>query len=109
MEIKSKIKHLISFLLHGERKPLYAQISYLSPNNRLSGKKIVVTGGNRGLGLSMAKKFISEGAEVLITGRSSDELNKVATDLGCKCKCLDVSNTIAFNGFFKEVSEVMGG
>lgn len=109
MEIKSKIKHLISFLLHGERKPLYAQISYLSPNNRLSGKKIVVTGGNRGLGLSMAKKFISEGAEVLITGRSSDELNKVATDLGCKCKCLDVQNTIAFNGFFKEVSEVMGG
>lgn len=33
--MKEKVKHLLSFLLHGERPPIYAQISLLTPNNRL--------------------------------------------------------------------------
>lgn len=36
------------------------------------GKKVLITGGNSGIGLSTAKAFKSEGAEVLITA-SSDE------------------------------------
>ena len=51
MGIKSKLKHTISFLLHGEAKPIYANIHYLAPNEHLKGKKIVITGGGRGLGL----------------------------------------------------------
>lgn len=51
MGIKSKIKHSISFLLHGEAKPIYANIHYLAPNEHLKDKKIVITGGGRGLGL----------------------------------------------------------
>lgn len=62
MGIKSKLKHTISFLLHGEVKPIYANIHYLAPNEHLKGKKIVITGGGRGLGFAMAKKFVSEGA-----------------------------------------------
>ena len=50
MELKSKVKHMISFMLHGETKPIYAKISYLEPSHLLSGKKIVITGGGRGLG-----------------------------------------------------------
>ena len=57
MGIKSKLKHTISFLLHGEAKPIYANIHYLAPNEHLKGKKIVITGGGRGLGFAMAKKF----------------------------------------------------
>ena len=55
MGIKSKLKHTISFLLHGEAKPIYANIHYLAPNEHLKGKKIVITGGGRGLGFAMAK------------------------------------------------------
>lgn len=44
MGIKSKLKHTISFLLHGEAKPIYASIHYLAPNEHLRGKKIVITG-----------------------------------------------------------------
>ena len=44
MGIKSKLKHTISFLLHGEAKPIYANIHYLAPNEHLKGKKIVITG-----------------------------------------------------------------
>ena len=58
MSLKSRLKHLVSFLLHGAPKPVYANISYLSPNETLRGKKVVITGGGRGLGYSMAKKFL---------------------------------------------------
>ena len=60
MGIKSKLKHTISFLLHGEAKPIYASIHYLAPNEHLKGKKIVITGGGRGLGFAMANKLYIE-------------------------------------------------
>ena len=82
MKIKSKLKHMVSFLLHGETKPLYANISYLSPNKTLQGKKVVITGGGRGLGFSMAKKFVAEGAEVLIVGRNMKVLEESANKIG---------------------------
>lgn len=40
----------------------------------LKGKKVIITGGSDGLGMAMAKKFISAGAEVLITGRKQEKL-----------------------------------
>lgn len=39
--------------------------------NLLKGKKIVVIGGTTGLGLSAVKAFMANGAQVVITGRSS--------------------------------------
>ena len=90
MKIKSKLKHMVSFLLHGETKPLYANISYLSPNKTLQGKKVVITGGGRGLGFAMAKKFKAEGAEVLIAGRNLKVLEESAQTIGCDYLQLDV-------------------
>jgi len=36
---------------------------------RLDGKIAVVTGGNSGIGLATARRFVDEGAHVFITGR----------------------------------------
>ena len=109
MGLKSKIKHLISFLLHGEAKPIYAKISYLTPNSQLAGKKIVITGGGRGLGYAMAKKFVAEGAEVLIAGRNEKTLQKSAAELNCKYLTLDVQDTSSFKGFIEKAAEMLGG
>jgi NAD(P)-dependent dehydrogenase (short-subunit alcohol dehydrogenase family) len=35
----------------------------------LEGKIAVVTGGSSGIGLATAKRFVDEGAHVVITGR----------------------------------------
>ena len=48
----------------------------------LEGKIAVITGGNRGIGLAAAKRFVSEGAFVFITGRRQDELDKALKEIG---------------------------
>ena len=105
----SKIKKIISFLLHGEPKPTYAQVTYLQPNRQLAGKKIIITGGGRGLGFAMAKKFVAEGAEVLIAGRNEATLAKSAAEIGCKHLQLDVQNIDSFKIFIDEADKLLGG
>ena len=41
---------------------------------RLDGKSAVITGGSKGLGLAMAEKFASSGADVAILARNPDTL-----------------------------------
>lgn len=109
MSIKSKLKHLVSFLLHGDPKPVYANISYLSPNETLRGKKVVITGGGRGLGASMAEKFVKEGADVLIVGRTVKTVKDTAERIGCKYLTLDVSKVETFKDFIQQADELLGG
>ena len=40
----------------------------------LNGKIAVVTGGNSGIGYATASEFKSQGAEVIITGRSAERV-----------------------------------
>lgn len=108
MSAKTKLKSIISYLLHGEPKKTYAQISYLQPNNLLLGKKVIITGGGRGLGLSMAKKFKSEGAEVLIAGRNENNLKNSAEEIGCKYLVLDVQDVDSFSDFIDNAHRIMG-
>lgn len=48
---------------------------------RLAGKFAVVTGGNRGLGLAIARTLVTEGASVLITGRDRTALATTKKEL----------------------------
>lgn len=52
--------------------------------NRLHGKVAVITGGNAGIGESVAKLFAEEGAAVVITGRRQSELDRVTREIVAK-------------------------
>src|SRR6185369_2607920 len=45
---------------------------------KLEGKVAVITGGSSGIGLATAKRFVAEGAHVVITGRREKELKEAA-------------------------------
>ena len=92
------------------RKPIIvkADIKYLAPNKRLENKKILITGGSRGLGYAMAKKFVSEGAEVLITGRNIERLKQVSEELGCKYILFDSTDFDNIDGFINEAKSLLG-
>lgn len=57
----------------------------------------------------MAKKFVEEGAEVLISGRNEQTLEKSASTLHCKYLQLDVNDTDSFDRFINEADKVLGG
>jgi NAD(P)-dependent dehydrogenase (short-subunit alcohol dehydrogenase family) len=50
-------------------------------DNALSGKTIIVTGGGTGLGRAMSTYFLKLGANVVITSRKMDVLEKTATEM----------------------------
>ena len=45
---------------------------------KLSGNKILITGGASGIGLGLTERFINEGNKVIICGRREDVLQAAA-------------------------------
>src|SRR6202047_1486634 len=51
-------------------------------SGKLEGKVAVVTGGNSGIGLATARRFVGEGEYVFIAGRRQDELDAAVKEIG---------------------------
>jgi NADP-dependent 3-hydroxy acid dehydrogenase YdfG len=64
-----------------------------APRDSFAGHQI--TGGNSGIGLATARRFVAEGARVAITGRDAATLAAAANELGVTAIKSDVLDTKA--------------
>lgn len=78
--------------------------------NKLEGKVAVITGGNSGIGLATAKRFVAEGAYVFVTGRRQTELNVAVRDIGKNVTDIqgDVSNLADLDRLYSIVKQQKG-
>ena len=58
----------------------------------LTGRTAVVTGGNRGLGLAMARALLDHGASVMIVGRDKSALEQACQDLSASSRDVDATD-----------------
>lgn len=77
---------------------------------KLEGKTALITGGNGGIGLATAKRFVSEGAYVFITGRRKAELTAAAKEIARNVTAVqgDVSNVDDLDRLFAQIQREKG-
>ena len=71
-----------------------------TPSFRLDGKRAVVTGAGRGIGLAMAAALAEAGADVTLVARTAAEIDDAAIAMGGSASVLDVSDIAAVQTFF---------
>src|ERR1700676_3367238 len=77
---------------------------------KLEGKIALITGGNSGIGLATAKRFVNEGAYVFITGRRDRELAAAVKEIGKNVTGVqgDVSSLGDLDRLFAQVKKEKG-
>jgi NAD(P)-dependent dehydrogenase (short-subunit alcohol dehydrogenase family) len=78
--------------------------------SKLDGKVAVITGGNSGIGLATAQRFVAEGAYVFITGRRQIELDAAVEQIGKSVTAVqgDVSNLADLDRLYATVKQQKG-
>ncbi len=80
---KEYVKRGMQYVISGvPNKTVTVNVAQINYGGILEGKKILITGGSRGLGYAIAEKCLKERALVSITGRSIDTLNEAKAKLG---------------------------
>ena len=77
---------------------------------RLKGKRALITGGTSGIGLEIARHFLSEGARVVVTGTNPVTLDSAAKELGDPADVIasDAGNIEAQRTLARTVGEKFG-
>lgn len=78
--------------------------------SRFTNKVVVITGGTSGIGLAAARRFITEGAKVVVTGRSPQSLSAAQKEFGANgvAVAADVTKSADLESLFKTVREKYG-
>jgi len=77
---------------------------------KLEGKIAVVTGGNSGIGLATAQRFVAEGAYVFITGRRQEGLDAAVQQIGENVTAVrgDVANLADLDRLYEIIRQEKG-
>lgn len=89
-------------------------ISYLSSGQQLKNKTILITGGGSGIGKSIAKACLRQGAQVIIAGRNRQKLERAVKEfkaenlVDVKSIEVDVSDTLHIDEFVYHAMQLCG-
>jgi len=74
---------------------------------KLAGKIALITGGNSGIGLATAQRFVQEGAYVFITGRRQDALDNAVALIGHNVTAVqgDVANMADLDRLYETIRQ----
>lgn len=77
---------------------------------KLDDKVAVITGGGSGIGLAIARRFVEEGAQVVITGRRQETLNDALAIIGSRATAFrgDVSRRDDVERLYEQVGQLHG-
>lgn len=110
VSIINKFRNLREYL----RKGGIAKVERInvSQGELLKGRRVVITGGSSGIGLSIAKRFLDEGAMVVITGRSEKRLEDAKREINndnLYTLVWDIDNTTIANIKILECEKILDG
>ncbi|MET4167559.1 MULTISPECIES: SDR family NAD(P)-dependent oxidoreductase [Gordonia] len=79
----------------------------------LNGKRALISGASKGIGLAIARSLLAEGASVGICARGEDQLKTVADELSeagtVFWKAVDVGESEAVSSFVTDAADALGG
>lgn len=92
-------------------KNVSVTVAQVATGSLLAGRRVIVTGGGRGLGLAMAERFASEGAYVCISGRNETALRVACEKIGSEASYVvaDVREVERAAWFLDECARHLGG
>jgi 3-oxoacyl-[acyl-carrier protein] reductase len=76
------------------------------PSSELNGKTALVTGGGRGIGASIARELAGAGMDVWVTGRTAQQVESVAAEVGGHALTGDVSRRADVERWVREAGVV---
>jgi NAD(P)-dependent dehydrogenase (short-subunit alcohol dehydrogenase family) len=72
----------------------------------LAGQTVVVIGGSAGIGLETARRARAEGADVVLTARNNERVERAAAELGARSSAVfDATDQAALERFFRELPQ----
>ena len=111
---KETCKRATQYIFHGVPvKTLKVNVAQVQYGGSLKFKRILITGGSRGLGFAIAKRCLEEKASVTITARTIQALEEAREKLGNPNRLFllehDVRDIQSDERIVKEASRLMGG
>ena len=76
--------------------------------NRLTGKTALITGAAQGIGMAFARRYVDEGAQVVIADINIEAAQQTAQSIGASAVAMDVSDTLSIKAGVAAAVEQLG-
>ena len=80
-------------------------MSTIEVSGQLEGQRVLVIGGSAGIGLETARSARAAGAEVIITARDPQRLERAGLEVGAATEAFDANDLDRVERFFAELDE----